>query len=112
MGGYMGLADICGATSFPLQGATLLLVDDDSHFRRVIRRLLELERTRVIEAADGEEAIRHLEANDAHRLDVVLTDLAMPVVSGSELIAVLQECRPSLPVVAMSGLDLLPADVL
>src|SRR6476646_3244633 len=105
MGGYMGLADYCGATSFPLQGATLLLVDDDSHFRRALRRLLELERTRVIEAADGGEAIRYIEADDADRLDVVLTDLAMPVVSGSELIAVLQECRPSLPVVSMSALE-------
>ncbi len=53
-----------------------------------------------------------IERDEARLLDVVLTDLKMPVVSGSELIAVLLECRPALPVVAMSALDDLPPDLL
>ena len=44
-----------------------------------------------------------MERDEAGLLDVVLTDLKMPRVSGIELIAVLHECRPDLPVVAMSG---------
>ena len=84
-------------------GATLLLVEDDASVRRSLRRLLDPHRTTLVEAADGEHAIRLIEQDEAQLLDVVLTDLKMPVVSGSELIAILLECRPALPVVAMSG---------
>ena len=93
-------------------GATLLIVDDDPSVRRSLRRMLEPERTSVIEATDGEHAIRVIERDEARLLDVVLTDLKMPVVSGSELIAVLMECRPALPVVAMSAALDLPPDLL
>ena len=51
-------------------------------------------------------------ADEAQLLDAVLTDLAMPVVSGPELIAVLSECRPALPVVAMSAVVDVPPDLL
>jgi two-component system C4-dicarboxylate transport response regulator DctD len=94
-----------------LQGARLLLVDDDPSFRRAVRRMLVVERTTVVEAADGEEAIHLIEEDETQLLDAVLTDLAMPRVSGSELIALLLECRPALPVAAMSGMDRLPLDV-
>ena len=70
--------------------------------------MLELQRTSVVEAANGEQAIRMIEQDEAHLLDAVLADLDMPVVSGPELISVLLECRPALPVVAMSGLAQLP----
>jgi CheY-like chemotaxis protein len=89
-------------------GANLLVVDDDPSFRRAMRRILQLERTSVVEAADGEQAIRAIEQDKAQLLDAVVTDLGMPVVSGLELITVLLECRPALPVVAMSGLAELP----
>jgi len=93
-------------------GANLLIVEDDLSVRRSLRRILDPVRTSVIEAVDGEDAIHVIERDEARLLDVVLTDLKMPVVSGSELIAVLLECRPALPVVAMSALDDLPADLL
>jgi DNA-binding NtrC family response regulator len=95
-----------------LDGATLLIVEDDSSLRRSLRRILGSKRTTVIEAADGEQAIRLIERDEAQLLDVVLTDLKMPRVSGSELIAVLMECRPALPVVAMSAVLDLPSDLL
>jgi DNA-binding NtrC family response regulator len=90
----------------------LLLVDDDPSLRRSLRRILEPRGTSVIEAADGEQALRVIERDEAQLLDVVLADLKMPVVSGSELIAVLMECRPALPVVAMSAAVDLPPDLL
>ena len=92
-------------------GATLLIVDDDPSVRRGLRRWLELERTSVLEAVDGQQAIHVIQHNEAQRLDAVLTNLGMPVVSGPELIAVLRECRPALPVVAMSGGDDPPPDL-
>ncbi len=91
-----------------IHGTTLLVVDDDSSFRRALRRLLEQERISVVEADDGEGAIHVIEQDEPQVLDAVVTDVAMQGVSGPELIAVLLEHRPSLPVVAMTGWDPIP----
>ncbi len=88
-----------------LEGTTVLVVEDEVRFSRILRRFLKLSGVSSIEAADGEQAIRILEEDDGDLVDAVLTDLKMPVVSGWELIAVLRECRPHLPVVAMSATD-------
>ena len=95
-------------TTPQIPGATLLIVDDDPSFRRALRRLLELEQISVIEADDGEQAIRLIENDEAHLLDAVLTDVSMQGVSGPELIAVLREYRPALLIVAMSAWDPVP----
>jgi DNA-binding NtrC family response regulator len=94
---------------FQIYGVTLLVVDDDSSFRRALRRLLELERISVIEADGGESAIQAIDGDESQVIDAVVTDLAMPAGSGSELIAVLREHRPSLPLVAMTAWTPLPA---
>jgi two-component system C4-dicarboxylate transport response regulator DctD len=86
-------------------GATVLIVEDDANVRRALRRMLELNGAVVVEAGDGGQAIDAIEGDREGRLEVVVTDLRMPVVSGSELIAVLRECRPDLPVVAVSAVD-------
>ena len=99
-------------TTLQIPGTTLLVVDDDSSFRRALRRLLELDRIFVVEAEDAEQAIRVIEQDDPQLLDAVLADLAMPGVSGSELIAVLGEYRSALPVVAMSAWDPVPPGLL
>ena len=88
-----------------LEGTTVLVVEDEIRFSRILQRFLKLSGVSSIEAADGEQAIRILEEDDGDLVDAVLTDLKMPVVSGWELIAVLRECRPHLPVVAMSATD-------
>jgi DNA-binding NtrC family response regulator len=86
-----------------LQGASLLLVDDDSGVGLALARALNLEGAVVVVARDGEDAIDVLERDKSELLDVVVTDLEMPVVSGHEWIAMLQECRPGLPIVAMTA---------
>jgi DNA-binding NtrC family response regulator len=96
------------ASRFHISGTTLLVVDDDPSFRRALRRLLELEQISVIEADGGESAIRAIQGDESQVIDAVLTDVAMLSVSGPELIAVLLEYRPALPVVAMSGWTPLP----
>jgi two-component system, NtrC family, C4-dicarboxylate transport response regulator DctD len=88
-----------------LDGTTLLVVEDELRFSRLLRGFLRLSGVSSIEAADGEQAIRILEEDEGQRVDAVLTDLKMPLVSGWELIAVLRECRPHLPVIAMSATD-------
>src|SRR3954466_15852228 len=98
-----------GSLSDPLlllTGASLLLVEDDPGVRRAIGRVLELEGALLAQAGNGEQAILILERDVEHLLDAVVTDLEMPVVSGHELIAVLEEGRPDWPVVAMTGYTL------
>ncbi|MGN6390714.1 MAG: response regulator [Gemmatimonadales bacterium] len=89
-------------------GSMVLVADDDPVLRRMVRRMLEDNQVAVVEAQDGEHAIRIVDHDEAHLLDTVVTDLDMPIVSGAELIAVLQECRPDLPIIAMSGSSELP----
>ncbi|MEY2515092.1 MAG: hypothetical protein QOJ89_2450, partial [bacterium] len=62
---------------------TVVLVDDDARYRRVARLALESEGVSVLaEAGDGCEAVRVLEDS---RADVVLLDIGLPGMSGSEV---------------------------
>ena len=70
----------------------------------------------VLQAADGTEALRVIQDN-AHIVELVITELNMPVRGGAELIDDLTEAHPSLPVVVVSGYSSsentdLPPDVL
>jgi CheY-like chemotaxis protein len=80
---------------------TVLLVEDEDAVRRSARRMLERNDFRVIEARQGREALRLLEAHE--RVDVVLSDIVMPEVSGKELMRAVAETWPEIPVVLMSG---------
>ena len=79
----------------------ILLVDDHKMVRAGIRSLLErLPEVKVIaEAGDGQEAIRKVED---HNPDVVLTDIAMPVLNGLELTRQLADRFPNIRVVMLS----------
>jgi two-component system, cell cycle sensor histidine kinase and response regulator CckA len=80
---------------------TVLLVEDEEPVRRAARRILERNHFRVIEASNGVEGLRMLEAH--HRVDVILSDIVMPELSGKELVRAVAETRPEIPVVLMSG---------
>lgn len=82
---------------------TVLVVEDEDALRAGIRRLLEDEGYRVLEAANGATALRLLEEPAAQSIGLVLTDLRMPVMDGRQLAAALARRRPSLPIVFMSG---------
>jgi two-component system cell cycle sensor histidine kinase/response regulator CckA len=81
---------------------TLLLVEDEAAVRASVRRLLEWHGYTVLEARDGEDALRIYEANPGG-IDLVLTDIIMPVMGGPELIERLRALRPGLRVLFMSG---------
>jgi CheY-like chemotaxis protein len=75
----------------PPVAATILVVDDLDMIRRMVTRMLTLAGYQVIEAADGTEALALLRSREAS-VDLVLTDVLMPGMNGTELATrVLQE---------------------
>ncbi len=81
---------------------TVLLVEDEEMVRRMTREVLEVAGYRVLEAASGFEALR-VSAGHTGRLDLVLTDVVMPGMSGRELAERLAPVRPGMKVLYMSG---------
>jgi two-component system, cell cycle sensor histidine kinase and response regulator CckA len=82
-------------------GEVVLVVEDEEAVRTMLRRLLESEDYQVLEAADGNQALTVIEG--ASRVDLVITDVAMPALNGRQLADRLKVLRPSLPVLFMSG---------
>jgi len=83
-------------------GRTTLVIDDEEMVRHLVRRMLEPELCQVMEAGDGESALRLIQQDPA-AIDLVLTDLIMPGIDGFDIVHVLAENCPDLPVVCMSG---------
>jgi two-component system, cell cycle sensor histidine kinase and response regulator CckA len=81
---------------------TVLLVEDEEQVRKLTRRILERLGYTVVEAEDGEAALR-VYAEAAAPIDLLLTDVMMPRMGGNDLVASLREDHPSLKVVYMSG---------
>jgi PAS domain S-box-containing protein len=81
---------------------TILLVEDDEGVREVATASLELHGYDVITAFDGREALR-IAQSDRENIDLVLTDVVMPNLGGSELALALREKFPRLKVLFMSG---------
>jgi two-component system, cell cycle sensor histidine kinase and response regulator CckA len=81
---------------------TVLLVEDEEIVRSLVREMLEASGYCVLEAPHGAAAIALAEAH-GDAIDVLLTDVVMPGVSGQELAAELGAIRPGLRVVFTSG---------
>jgi len=89
--------------------STVLLVDDDAVVRKILSAVLEQAGFSVLTAADGRSAI---DAAKAHRgpLEVLVSDIQMPDLSGLEVAAALAESRPGLKVLLLSSAEA-PADL-
>jgi PAS domain S-box-containing protein len=83
-------------------GRAVLVVDDEPGIRHFVQRALEQRGFQVTTAADGAEALA-LAGQSARRIDVLLTDLLMPGMSGQQLAARFRELRPAVPIVGMTG---------
>jgi PAS domain S-box-containing protein len=81
---------------------TVLLVEDDEAVREFASETLRSAGWRVIEAAGPLDALARL-PKMTERIDVVVTDVVMPGLSGGELADRLDEMRPGLPVLFISG---------
>jgi PAS domain S-box-containing protein len=87
---------------------SVLLVEDEDAVRQIMLRQLDRSGYRVREFADPLEALRAFAA-DPQCFDVLLTDVVMPGMSGTQLAGRLREVRPDLPVLFMSGYTSGPA---
>jgi CheY-like chemotaxis protein len=81
---------------------TILLVEDQEEVRRVTRRILEARGYRVLVAASGPEALR-LAEHEAGRIDLLVTDVVMPGMSGREVGLLLGPSHPTMKVLYLSG---------
>ena len=79
-----------------------LVIDDEPEVREVIRLQLGGTRYQVLDAADGEEGIRLLDAN-ALTVDVIICDVRMPKINGVEAVAYFRREYPSTPVIVLTG---------
>jgi two-component system, cell cycle sensor histidine kinase and response regulator CckA len=78
----------------------ILLVEDHAASRANISRFLQLLSYQVVEASDGEEALRLL-GNDS--IDLVVSDLALPTIHGLNLTQEIHSQWPKVPVIIISG---------
>lgn len=81
---------------------TILLVDDEAGIRGLVRRILRRERYNVIEAGNGSDALA-LAKQHSGAIDVLLTDVMMPGMSGPELAASVKASYPNAKVIFISG---------
>jgi two-component system, cell cycle sensor histidine kinase and response regulator CckA len=101
-------ADIDGRvdeTSVPVAvsgGATILLAEDDPSVREIVRAMLSKKGYAVLCASDGEQAIDMASKHDG-TIDLLLTDVVLPGLSGREVAERLNADRPELRVLYMSG---------
>ena len=82
--------------------ATILVVEDDAAVRNAVCRVLEKRGYEVLESWNGEQALAAL-AGAQGSVDLVISDIVMPRMSGLELRDRLKEIQPEVPVLLMSG---------
>ena len=82
----------------------ILVVDDESDVRDVIRLQLEQKGFNVLEAVDGQDAINILQSGDnLVNVGLILCDIRMPKVNGVEAIEFLKKEAPGIPIVVITG---------
>lgn len=86
-------------------GERILLVDDESAVRTITKKTLETYGYEVFSAKNGAKAIEVF-AKHIDELDLVITDLMMPVMDGPALATAIRRINPSMPIIATSGLRL------
>ena len=106
---YFPQVSTCGAPEparLPLRNATgtetILVVEDQPALRELVRRILQQKGYRVLEAPDGEEAVRVAEST-ARPIQLVITDVVMPGMNARAMAERIRKIWPTVRVLFMSG---------
>jgi len=93
------------AHGFEVPGGTetILLVEDAELVRTLARQVLETAGYRVLEAANADAAINICNSINGDQIDLLLTDVVMPGMSGNDMSRILLMKQPGMPVLFMSG---------
>lgn len=78
----------------------ILIVDDELNMRLVLSAMLKKEGFEISSAANGREALQILQSS---KIDVVITDLKMPDIDGMELLTIISERYPEIPVIMITA---------
>ena len=82
----------------------VLVVDDEADVRKAVRLTLVKAGLDVVEAEDGEKAIKEIRsADNPVMLDAIVCDIQMPKINGLEATAFFRKEFPSVPVIIMTG---------
>ncbi|MBI9101908.1 MAG: response regulator [Spirochaetales bacterium] len=80
----------------------ILIIDDEEIIRDLVVDILEESRYEVSDFSSGEEALKYFRLN-SEEIDLVLLDIIMPEMGGSEVFAKLREIDPDVKVILLSG---------
>ena len=82
----------------------ILIIDDESEVREVLRIHLESANYNVIEAVDGEEGVNMMKSgSNLLQVGMIICDIRMPKVNGIEAIDYLKKNAPSIPIIVVTG---------
>lgn len=81
---------------------TVLVVEDEDSIRMLVQYSLESRGYRVLVAGDGAKALQ-LAEDYAHSIDILITDLLLPGLGGTQLAQKIHATRPSTKILLMSG---------
>jgi two-component system chemotaxis response regulator CheY len=82
----------------------ILVVDDEAEIRKSVRLTLTKAGYDVIEAEDGDKAIKQIRSDDnPFKVGLIISDIHMPKVNGMEAIAYFRQEFPSVPVLVLTG---------
>ncbi len=85
-------------------GEFVLLIDDEASVRCITRQTLEAFGYRIVVASNGAEGIKKYREN-RNSIDLVLTDMMMPIMDGAATIEAIRREDPKIPIIAASGLS-------
>jgi PAS domain S-box-containing protein len=102
--GRTGLASASevGTRALPSGNGTILIVEDDEQVRAMTQLALQTLGYQVLEARNGEEAAR-IGAAHASAIDLLITDVVMPGMSGRQVAEAIERLRPGIKVLYVSG---------
>jgi CheY-like chemotaxis protein len=93
------------------KGETILVIDDESSLREMTKSTLEMYGYHVLLAKDGAEAVA-LVATHREEIDLIVTDMMMPLMDGSVTIRAIRRIVPETKIIATSGLQTNEQDAL